>query len=30
MQRYGIDVAPVVFDTMIAQWLFDTSPNFWG
>ena len=30
MQRYGIDVAPVAFDTMLAQWLFDTSSKFLG
>ncbi len=30
MQRYGIDVTPVVFDTMLAQWLFDTSSKFLG
>ena len=30
MQRYGIDVSPVAFDTMIAQWLFDTSSKFLG
>lgn len=30
MQRYGVDVAPVAFDTMIAQWLFDTSSKFLG
>ena len=30
MQRYGVDVSPVAFDTMIAQWLFDTSSKFLG
>ena len=30
MQRYGIDVTPVAFDTMLAQWLFDTSSKFLG
>ncbi|MCE2489946.1 MAG: DNA polymerase I [Anaerolineae bacterium] len=30
LQRYGIDVTPVAFDTMLAQWLFDTSSKFLG
>ena len=30
MQRYGIDVAPVSFDTMIAEWVFDPISRFLG
>jgi DNA polymerase I len=28
LRRYGIDVAPVVFDTMIAEWLTDPASKF--
>lgn len=30
MQRYGIDVTPVTFDTMIAEWLRDPVSKFLG
>ena len=30
MQRYGIDVAPIGFDTMIAEWLRDPNSKFLG
>lgn len=30
MQRYGIDVAPVGFDTMIAEWLREPMSKFLG
>ena len=30
MQRYGIDVTPVGFDTMIAEWLRDPVSKFMG
>ncbi len=30
MQRYGINVAPVTFDTMIAEWLRDPTSKFLG
>jgi DNA polymerase I len=28
LRRYGIDVSPVVFDTMIAEWLTDPASKF--
>ena len=30
MQRYGIDVAPIDFDTMIAEWVIDPLSKFLG
>ena len=30
MKRYGIDVRPVTFDTMIAEWLRDPTSKFLG
>ncbi len=30
MQRYGIDVSPITFDTMVAEWMRDTSSKFLG
>lgn len=30
MQRYGVDVAPITFDTMIAEWLRDPISKFLG
>ncbi|MDX1991078.1 MAG: DNA polymerase I [bacterium] len=30
MQRYGIEVAPIGFDTMIAEWLIDPESKFLG
>ncbi len=30
MQRYGVDVAPVTFDTMIAEWLRTPDSKFLG
>jgi DNA polymerase-1 len=30
MRRYGIDVAPIVFDTMIAEWISDPSSRNLG
>ncbi len=29
-QRYGIDVAPITFDTMVAEWLRDPASNHLG
>ncbi len=29
-QRYGIDVAPITFDTMVAEWLRDPGSNHLG
>ena len=30
MQRYGLDVSPITFDTMIAEWLRDPVSKFLG
>jgi DNA polymerase-1 len=30
MQRYGVDVFPITFDTMIAEWLRDPESKFLG
>lgn len=30
MQRYGIDVQPISFDTMVAEWLRDPNSKFLG
>ncbi|MBC8170996.1 MAG: DNA polymerase I, partial [Anaerolineae bacterium] len=30
LQRYGIDVAPITFDTMIAEWVLDPLSKFLG
>lgn len=30
MQRYGVDVAPVGFDTMVAEWVRDPASKFLG
>ena len=30
MRRYGIDVAPITFDTMVAEWLVDPVSKFLG
>lgn len=30
MQRYGIDVTPITFDTMVAEWMRDTTSKFLG
>ncbi|HEX2620041.1 MAG TPA: 5'-3' exonuclease H3TH domain-containing protein, partial [Phototrophicaceae bacterium] len=30
LQRYGIDVAPITFDTMIAEWVVDPLSKFLG
>ncbi|RMF79888.1 MAG: DNA polymerase I [Chloroflexi bacterium] len=30
MQRYGIDVSPITFDTMIAEWVRDPASKFLG
>jgi DNA polymerase-1 len=30
MQRYGIDVSPITFDTMVAEWMRDTTSKFLG
>lgn len=30
MQRYGLDVSPITFDTMIAEWLRDPESKFLG
>jgi DNA polymerase-1 len=30
MQRYGIDVTPITFDTMVAEWMRDTTSRFLG
>ncbi len=30
MRRYGIDVSPVAFDTMIAEWLHEPTSKFLG
>lgn len=30
LQRYGVDVAPITFDTMVAEWLRDPGSPFLG
>ncbi|MDL1894480.1 hypothetical protein FBQ87_16575, partial [Sphingobacteriales bacterium CHB3] len=30
LRRYGLEVTPIVFDTMIAEWLTNTSSRFLG
>ena len=30
MQRYGVDVSPIEFDTMLAEWVFDPISRFLG
>lgn len=29
-QRYGLDVSPITFDTMVAEWMRDTTSKFLG